>query len=178
MSGVRLIPLQCPRCDTPVLAKLDEVAWVCEQCGQGMKISDERGTDAMDVFFSAALPQNKPGFPYWVARGAVRPLVRSTYHRDSSEEMNAFWATPRLFYVPAYALEIEKVVAAGVSLLHKPVRMEPGARTAILPVVLPPEDVFRVAEFVVMSVEADRRDALKEFKFDLKLDPVQLWILP
>ena len=85
---------------------------------------------------------------------------------------------PRLFYVPAYQLKVEEMVAAGVELLYNPVRMQPGSPAAFAPVVVSPADVQPLAEFMVMSLEADRKDMLKELKFEIKLDPPQLWILP
>ena len=68
-AAVRLIPIQCPRCQTPVPAQVDEVAWVCGQCNQGMLLSEEFGVQALDVFFSAAIPAGGQGKPFWVSRG-------------------------------------------------------------------------------------------------------------
>ena len=174
---IRLIALQCPRCSTPVPAQPEEVAWVCTQCGQGMLLSDEQGVVALDVFFSDSIVQGVKGKPYWVARGAVKPLARWTYKGSAEKDMAAFWAVPRLFYVPAFQLEVEKVVAVGVDLLRTPVRMDTGSPAPFYPVVVSPADVRPLAEFMVMSLEADRKDTLKEFQFEIKLDPPQLWIL-
>jgi hypothetical protein len=176
-SEIRLIALTCPRCGTPVPAQVDEVAWVCAQCGQGMLLSDEQGTRPLEVFFSAGIAPNAKGSPFWVARGAVRVLSRQTYKGNSSKEMSDFWSVPRLFYVPAYRLPVEEVVAVGIKLLRQPVRMEPGSPAAFHPVVVDPGDVHAIAEFIVMSVEAERKDALKELKVEIKLDPPQLWVL-
>jgi len=46
-----------------------------------------------------------------------------------------------------------------------------------LPVVVPPQDVQAISEYIVMSVEAGRKDALRELKFNIRLDPPQLWVL-
>lgn len=177
-EAVRLIPLQCPRCSMAVPAQVDEVAWVCAQCGQGMLLSSSEGTLELDVFFSAAISPGATGRPYWVARGVVNPLDRLTYRGNASEEMKQFWSVPRLFYVPAYQLPIEEIVALGLRLLRQPVRMDRGTPTRFLPVVLSPENIRPVSEFIVMSAEAERKDALRELKFDIRLDPPQLWILP
>lgn len=176
-ESVRLIPLQCPRCSTPVHAQPDEVAWVCAQCGQGMLLSAEDGAGPLDVFFSSSIPQNAAGRPFWVTRGVVRLLERQTYRGNASQEMQEFWGVPRLFYVPAFQLSIEEIVATGVRMLRQPVRMESGSPSRFAPVVLGPESVRPVAEFMVMSIEAERKDALREMKFDIRLDPPQLWIL-
>ena len=56
--------------------------------------------------------------------------------------------------------------------------MEPVSPGRFLPVTTPPEDMQSLAEFLVVTLEAERRDALKEIGFNVKLEEPQLWILP
>lgn len=177
-QSVQLIPLLCPRCQAPIPAQVDEIAWVCEQCGQAALLDEEHGAKAIDVFFSTAVPQNGTGRPYWVGRARVNIANRLTYRGDQSREMNQFWSQGHLFYLPAWQAEIGDLVAAGVKLVREPARMEAGARCRFLPVVLPQRDVLPLAEFIVMSIEAERSDALRELNFKVQMDPLQLWILP
>jgi hypothetical protein len=177
-DAVRLIPLMCPRCQAMLPANVEEVAWVCSQCGQASLLDDAKGALAIDAFFSAAIPQNGTGFPYWVTRGAVSIAQRQTYSGDQSRAMNEFWSTPHLFYIPAWQLAINDLVSAGSKLLRNPLRMEKGSTSKIYPVVLPQRDVRPLAEFIVMSIEAERSDALKQLDFKIQLDPIQLWVLP
>ena len=176
-QAVRLIPLMCPRCQTAVPAKPDEVAWVCEQCGQGMLLDMEHGSSPLDVFFSKAIPQNTLGSPYWVSRGVVTITRRETYQGDKGRDAQKFWETPRLFFVPAWKLAVGEIVTQGVRLLREPARMEVGSRTKFQPVVLGWKNVKPLAEFMVMSIEAERSDAMKELVFTIQLDPPQLWIV-
>lgn len=176
-AAVRLIPLQCPRCQTPVPAQVDEVAWVCEQCRQGILLSDEQGVKPIDVFFSAAVAQGAVGKPFWVTRGSVTPVSRESYQGNRTEEMRQFWSVARLFFIPAYRLGVEDQVALGVRMLNQPAQMQVGGPVGFLPVVVPPQDVQAISEYIVMSVEAGRKDALRELKFNIQLDPPQLWVL-
>lgn len=177
-QAVRLIPLLCTRCQMPVPAKLDEVAWVCEQCGQGLLLNEEKGLLAQDVFFSKEIAQNGTGRPYWVTRGQVTITNRQTYSGNQTKAANEFWAKPRMFFVPAWKVKVEDVVSTGVKLLRSPLGIQPGERTRLYGVVLPAGDVRPLAEFMVMSIEADRSDAMRELAFKLDLDVPQLWVLP
>lgn len=177
-QGVRLIPLLCVHCQTPVPAKPDEVAWVCEQCGQGLLLDEEKGAVAQDTFFSSAIAQNASGWPYWVSSARVTITKRDTYKGNETKAAMEFWAKPHLFFVPASGQSIEEIVSNGVKLLRNPVGMQAGGRTKLAPVVLTPRDLRPLAEFMVMSIEADRSDAMRELLFNLDLDPPQLWILP
>jgi hypothetical protein len=62
-------------------------------------------------------------------------------------------------------------------MLRSPVQLEPGPPCPFLPVVTPPEDLHALAEFIVYSLEADRKDALKTLRFTIRLEKPQLWIL-
>jgi len=50
---VSLIPMLCTRCQTPVEAHPDEVFWVCQNCGQGLLVSDEKGLAAQVFHYGA-----------------------------------------------------------------------------------------------------------------------------
>lgn len=178
-TPVRLIPLVCIQCRSAVSAQPDEVAWVCEQCGQGLLLDAEQGgLTALDVFFSQAVPAGKRGRPFWVARGLVTITGRETYKGNETRAAQAFWESPRLFYIPAWEASLDEVIHLGSQLLRNPVAMQPGSRVPFLPVTTPPGDLRALAEFMIVSMEADRRDALKRIDFTLNLDPAQLWILP
>jgi hypothetical protein len=175
---VQLILLQCPKCQTAVATQPGEVAWVCETCGQGLLLDEVLGAKLIDVFFSAQIPINQSGRPYWVSLGTVSAMIRETYKGDERKAMTEYWSNGRLFFIPAWNLAVEQVVNEGVRLLSQPVTMNPGGRTRFNPVTVTPRDVQALAEFMVMSVEAARKDALRHLDFIIKLEPPQLWILP
>ena len=177
-TPVRLIPLVCVKCSSPVPANPDEVAWVCEQCGQGQILDEAKGLAALDVFFSRALQQGQRGRPFWVTRGTVSISARETYKGNEERAAREFWAAPRLFYIPAWDASLDETIAMGVQLLHNPQRIEQGTPVPFLPVTTGPGDLRALAEFMVVSIEADRRDAMKTINFGLTLEPAQLWVLP
>lgn len=175
---VRLIPLLCPHCQTPIPAQPDEVAWVCTNCQKGLLLDESQGAVPLNIFFHAGLSAGKTGAPFWVTRGRVVFQQRETYRGNEEKAMQAFWAEPRLFAIPAYALPLEEAIALGVKFLQQPLKMEAGKPAPFLPMVVSPQDVHPLAEFIVMSIEAERKDALRRLTFTLSLEPLQCWILP
>ena len=181
-QSVELVPMYCLKCQTPVPAKVEETVWVCSACGQGLLLDPDKGLLALEIHTASGTPgtgaQNVPGHPYWVATGRVT-LSRATFHGDQTGEMQAFWAQPRRFIIPAYALELEEITRLGVNLVRQSPVLTPAASPAPFhPVVLMPEDLRPLAEFIVLTIEAERKDALKELTFTLELEPPELWILP
>ncbi len=176
---IDLIPLVCLKCSTQVPAGLDEVAWVCAQCGQGLSLDEEKGLMPMQVSYSAGIAPDARGKPYWVAEGRVT-LRRETYGSSGkqTDEAQRFWSQPHRFFVPAFTCSLESLLAEGTRLLLQPPALQEGPARRFEPVTLSTEDVLPPAEFIVMAVEAGRKDKLKKVDFTLQLAPAVLWILP
>lgn len=176
---VELIPLACIKCSTPVPASTEEVAWVCIQCGQGLLLDEVRGLAPLEVNYSNAVPPGSLGRPFWVAEGRTA-IQRSTFgsRGGQSKDAQRFWAQPRVFFVPAFAASLETLVSIGVDLLMKPPILQAGPPVSFQPVVLPVEDVRAAADFIVLAIEAGRKDKVKEIQHTIELLTPVLWVLP
>jgi hypothetical protein len=173
---VELIPLVCFKCDTPVPAQPDEVAWVCSRCGQGLLLDESKGVAPLEVNYSAGLPANAKGKPFWVVEGIV-DVQRQTYSGNKSDEALRFWSQPRRFFVPAYTCSLETLVDLGPRLLLNPPALQTGPTAAFEPVTLAPGDIQSMAEFIIMAIEAGRSDMLKQVGVNVKLSTPALWVL-
>lgn len=183
-NSIDLVPLACTKCGRPVPANPGEIAWVCEQCGQGLLLADSSLTPITAKFGGAAAP-GAPGRPYWVAEGRVTMQSREAFEQvgllgmgNQSSPAHQLWDAPRTFYIPAYACTPEELIETGTRLLLNPPPAQSGAAMPFQPVLLAPADVQPLAEAIVMNIEFDRKDHLKEFLFLLQLESPTLLILP
>ncbi len=176
---VELVPLNCLRCSMPIPAQENEVAWLCSTCGASMALSDTGELIPCEINFSANLSPNQKGSPFWVAEGKVE-LVRQSYNRvgNSDREAVSFWAQPRRFFIPAYDCDLEEMLASGIRLLKEPPALQNGPKTDFLPITQSASDVRPFAEFLIIALEASRRDKVKSVQFELELGVLALWILP
>jgi hypothetical protein len=175
---VALIPLVCTKCQTRVPAEPNEVAWVCSQCGQGLLLDVSKGLVPLEVNYAASIASNTPGRPYWVTDGRVAFARRQTYSGNEDREAHNFWSQPRRFFVPAFNSSLDSLLDLGSKLLLQPPSLQPGSPVRFEPVTLALEDVKPLAEFIVMALEAGRKDKLKEIQFSLELTSPVLWVLP
>ena len=175
---VQLIPLVCIKCQTPVPAQPDEVAWVCGQCGQGLLLDVSQGLAPLEVNYAAGIAPNTPGKPFWVTEGRVAFASRQTYSGNEDREAHNFWGQPRRFYVPAFTSTLEDLLEVGSKLIVRPPSLQAGSPVRFDPVTLAPEDVNPLAEFIVMALEAGRKDKLREIQFSVELSSPVLWIMP
>jgi predicted RNA-binding Zn-ribbon protein involved in translation (DUF1610 family) len=174
-----LQPLQCLKCQTPLPAEPDEVAWLCPSCGQAVLLDESQpaGLALLEMHFAAGIQNGQRGRPFWVAQGLVT-VQRQTYSGDESRQALEFWKTPRTFFVPAYSCTLDELISLGMQLLKQPVSMMQAQSAAFLPVILSPQDVRPMAEFIIMGIEAERRDMIKSVNVQLNLAKPILWVLP
>jgi hypothetical protein len=176
---IELVPLVCIQCSTAIPAEVEEVAWVCAQCGQGMVLDEAHGLVPLEIHYSAEIPQNTPGKPYWVADGQVT-MDRTTYDygEEHEEAVRQFWGQSRRFFVPAFQAPLDSLLKVAKAMLLNPPRLSTGSATPFESVTLYRQDVLAAAEFIVIAIEAERTDKLKSIDFELKLSDLVLWILP
>lgn len=176
---IELTPLVCLHCSTPIPAGSDEMAWVCAQCGQGMALDVQKGLTPVQVHYAEGIPPNGRGKPYWAAEGQVA-LQRQVYRSSgkSAQEAAQFWGGPRRFFIPAYSISQEELLSQTTRFMLQSPALKPGTSAQFEPVTLSMEDIQPVAEFIVLAIEAGRKDMLKDIHFTLKLSLPSLWILP
>jgi hypothetical protein len=177
-TSVTLKLLKCPTCSTPVPAEEDEAAWVCATCGAGLQLTSD-GLAPLTVHWAVARQGARPDAwrPFWALAGQAQFHQRVSY--KGHEEPEPLWARPVRFYVPAFAITLDKLQSLGADLTRRQPALRPGpAAGALQGVSLLPDDARRVAEFVVLTIEATRPDKLRSVQFDLQLAAPELWVLP
>lgn len=174
---VVLVPMSCLKCNSPLPAEPDQVAWVCPVCSQANYLDDVQGLQPLEIFYAASLPQNATGKPYWVADGQVS-LQRETFGSSKYKDAEQFWSQPRRFFIPAYSASLDALLSQATNLLFNPPAVKTGAPARFEPVTMDMKDVTAAAEFIIVAIEAGRADRLKKVDFQLKLSRPVLWILP
>jgi hypothetical protein len=172
--SIRLIPLKCIQCQAPLPAKADEIAWRCTTCGAGQRLGEDKLLP-LDIHFAEA--QGQAWRPYWVFEGSVT-IVRRQTQRGSGRGFD--WSKVKHWWLPAFTLKIEQAQQIAVQLTRtQPVMSSvptpPGV--AITGCTLSPEDARKLAEFVVLSLEAGQPDWLQSIDFRLDLGQPVLWML-
>jgi hypothetical protein len=163
----------------PVPAEEEEAAWVCTQCGQGIYLDGARGPVSQEIHYASGVAPNTPGKPFWVAEGRV-VMQRAAFQGGSkpSAEASQFWSQARRFFVPAFQGPLDEQLRLGMQWVRQPPGLTEGPPVPFLPVRLYKEDVLPAVEFIVMAIEAERADKVKQVQFSLELSEPVLWIFP
>jgi hypothetical protein len=176
-ASIELVLLKCIQCGTPVPAEEDEVAWVCATCGRGLLLTE---TELVPIAVHwAAAPDGARGAqrrPVWVFDGSVEIVRRESFSgRSQADDM---WRNPVRLFVPAYTCPLQELEDVGARLTRQQPVLNPGPAGELKGCTLLPAEARTVAEFVVLTIEAERKDKLKSIECRLNVGPPELWLLP
>lgn len=176
---VELVALKCVKCETMIQANEEEVAWTCPQCRQGNLLAPT-GLLPLPVHWGGSRPGSVQlrWLPFWVFTAVVNVTGRQTY--GGNQQPDKLWSQPRRFYLPAFTATLEQMERLGADLTKAQPALTAGpAAGSLADCTLPPDDAISAAEFVVITIEADRRDKLREIHFAINTqDNPELWLLP
>lgn len=178
-APAKLFALECVSCHYALTAGEQEVAWTCPQCGKGTQLTGD-GLAAVTVNWCLARPgaPSARWLPFWVFSGRVVFGRRETF--SGNEPPNTLWGAAVRFYIPAFSTSVDMLEALGAALTRKqPAFLAGPAAGQLADCSLLPEDAVTAAEFVVLTIEAERRDMLRRIEFQIhnKTAP-ELWVLP
>lgn len=175
---IGLTPLLCANCQTVLPAFPDEMAWRCQQCGAGWALDTANDSlQPIALHFSHQLDPRVPGRPFWVAVGTVT-VERDTFSGNAAREARDFWAQPRRFFLPAFTCSLETMLELSRELMMKPPDLQDGDPAPFAAVTVSAYDLPPLAEFVVFSFEAERKDQIKALQVRVQLQRAEIWVLP
>jgi hypothetical protein len=180
---MKLVLLRCPNCAQPLAPDNDDVVYMCRNCFTSVSI-DERGLQVANVRF--ALPatadeRTATWLPFWIYEGRVQILNRETQGRSDKEASTQQWANPLRMFVPAWQISVEVAQEVGSRLVQRQpvtsfVQRPEGAYMEAA--VVSPQDARHLVEFIILAIEARRRDWLKSLDFRIEAGEPELWAMP
>jgi hypothetical protein len=181
---MKLIALRCPTCTNPLSVENDDVVVACLNCQTTVAIS-ENGPVKMPIRF--AIPAGQHGLgsmwsPFWVFNGRVHIKRRETQGGGSAEkDSRQLWGSPRVLYVPAWELTMHTAQKVGSYLIQQQPELQEVERPSevqFTSATVTPGDARKLLEFIVLAIEARRKDMLKNLVFDLEIGEPQMMALP
>jgi hypothetical protein len=183
---MQVIQVKCPKCGNPIMSKQKDTVFYCSNCGV-MHIRNG-GISVLDFEigeFNKGAPQDRVYVPFWrMYSTVVINKVRSeggglfklaNWFRGGSNTANMF------IWVPASEMEIDRFKALAVEFTVNPppygTRMDFGL-VPRLPAVVKKEEALEMADFVVVTIEAEKPGVLQDLDYSLTVHDAKLVYMP
>ena len=121
--------------------------------------------------------------PFWVFHGRVHLAQRETQggSRSAQKQAEAFWQEPRRLFVPAWDIPLSEAREIGRELVERQPVYQAGSwpnGATFTEATVAPEDALKLLEFIIITIEAQRKDWLRHLQFWLEVGAPELWLLP
>ena len=177
---MKLHSLTCPQCAQWLSPAPDTVVMACPRCTTAVAL-DDAGIKTLPVQFVAGKTENVEWYPFWTFEGQVELITRETQKGNKQSQAEQFWQQTHRFLIPAWNLDMWQARDLGLDFLQKPPQLslldEP-PNAPFYPVTLTREDALKLIDFIVLTLEANRDDWLRDLQFRLGINVPALWLLP
>ncbi len=183
---MKVVQVKCPQCGLPIQTKVLDQLFYCESCHT--LHSRNGGVNIVPYEIADVRPDLKGQatyYPFWrvfctvnitssnVAGGTLYKLSKYMQGGGNTGSFNIF--------VPAAEMEIGSSKQLAMSLTYEPPRYRPrmdfGGRQR-LGTNITKEEAADVADFVIVTMEAEKPGVLQSLTYDLKVNDTKLIYLP
>jgi hypothetical protein len=182
---MKLLLLRCPLCAEPLAPDVQEaVVFDCPSCQTPVAITDTGLAMETVQFVAPAHAEAEKvtdWLPFWLFEGQVHIDKRETQGRARTAEVEHLWSQPRRLFVPAWTVDMHNARDIGSTLAQRqplfvPVERPSGAQMKTATVTA--EDALKMLEFIIITIEAQRDDWLRNIEFRMELGNPTLYAIP
>lgn len=180
---MKLIAARCPVCAQMLKVEQDDLIVACGNCRTAIRL-DQGELQRVQVVYATPGPGAMADrwLPMWIFQGKVTISKRDTQGRGDNS-WREFWEGPRYFYIPAWELSLSTLQEVSVPLAksqprYRPLPANQQGQLSLQPVTVSPEDARKLLEFLVLEIEVQRKDWLKDIAFEVAASEASLWALP
>ncbi|MBW6517909.1 MAG: hypothetical protein K0A89_05350 [ANME-2 cluster archaeon] len=189
-SGLRLVALKCEKCGSLLDADQHDVVYYCNNCDTGYEIINEKD-ELVPIEVEFAIPENKRGseifyYPFWVFDSDIE--ITSREASGTAGSLGKFIkknlgmegeAKPvEKFFVPAFDTSMENVKMLGLEFTQKQPDYDTIKKDKLRGCIYSREDAEKIADFIFLSMEAERADMLKHISYSLGLSSPKIVGIP
>lgn len=183
MSEFKLVAVKCKNCDSGLVVEVNDNVTYCTSCGSGFEIINGELTPIEINFAAATLRDNGEMIykPFWLVKTHIDILERKASgaflknlfggNENSSGDIN--------FYIPAFycSLDVLKNLATQFT-AKNPVASPQKYNASLIGFGYGKEDAKKLSEFILISLEAEKSDTIKKFKYKIDFKSLEILGIP
>ncbi|MBK8551699.1 MAG: hypothetical protein IPL53_11800 [Ignavibacteria bacterium] len=184
MSDFILEAVKCKKCASGLLVEVNDNIVYCSSCGSGFEIINGE-LIPIEINFAAAALRGEGEMiykPFWLLKTKISIAERKAsgnFLKNIFGGGNDNTSGDIIFYIPAFYCPIEtmKNLATQFTIKH-PVASPQKYNTKLTGFAYGKEDAKKLAEFILISLEAEKSDTMKSFNYDMKFESMEILGIP
>jgi hypothetical protein len=181
MANFKIEVVKCKNCASGLMVEMNDSVTYCSSCGNGYEIIDGDLYPIEINFAAAALPSEGELIykPFWYLKANVTILVRESdkgYYSDGGGK-KAYGDI--IFYIPAFSCPVESMRQLAIAYTQRnPVASPQKYNVKVTGFNYGKEDARKLAEFVLISLEAEKKDTMKQFEYKIDFNSFEILGIP
>ena len=183
MSDFKLEAVKCAKCGSGLMVEINDFITYCTSCGNGFEIVDGVLQQIEVNFANAAIREDGELIykPFWLMDSHIDILERQS---SGGFFKNLFGGSEKSsgdikFYIPAFYCSIDSFKNLASSFTSKnPVASPQKYNAKLTGFSFGKEDAMKLAEFILISFEAEKSDTMKTFKYNINFKSHEILGVP
>jgi len=183
MAEFKLEAIKCKNCGSGLMVEVNDFVTYCTNCGSGFEIVDGV-LQPIEVNFANAAIRDEGEMvykPFWILNTHVTILERTS---SGGFFKNLFGGNDGTggdikFYIPSFYAPVDKLKELAYTYTQKnPVASPQKYNVKLTGYAFGREDAEKIAEFILISFEAEKSDTMKTFRYDIKFNNYEILGIP
>jgi hypothetical protein len=183
MSDIVIEAVNCKNCGSGLVVEVNDNLVYCSSCGSGFEIIDGK-FEPIEINFAAASIRSEGEMvykPFWLIDANVNILERKS---SGGFLKNIFGGNEASsgnikFYIPAFYTSLDSMKNISTQFTIKnPVASPQKYNVKLTGFAYGKEDAKKFAEFILISLEAEKSDTMKKFRYELKFNAFEILGIP
>jgi len=184
LSDFILEAVKCKKCDSGLVVEMNDNIVYCSSCGSGYEIINGEFLPIEINFAAAALRGDGELIykPFWLVKTKVEILDRKA---GGNFLKNLFGGSGEQtsgninFYIPAFYCSLESMKNLSTQFTSRnPVASPQKYNTKLTGFVYGKEDAKKLSEFLLISLEAEKSDTMKNFNYKIDFETMEVLGIP
>ena len=175
--------IKCKNCGSGLVVEINDNVTYCSSCGSGFEIINGEFQPIQINFAAAALKSEGDLVykPFWLLKSNVNILERTS---SGGIMKNIFGGSSSssgdiIFYIPAFTCSLDSLKEIASTFTTKnPVASPQKYNVKLTGFSYGKEDAKKLAEFILISFEAEKSDMMKTFRYEINFDSCEVLGIP
>ena len=180
----KLRALTCGKCGSGLVVEVNDNITYCTSCGSGFEIEDG-DLKPIEINFAAAAIRGDGEMvykPFWFIKAHIEVHERKAagnFLKNMFGGSNENASGELAFYIPAFYCSLDSMKNLATQFtVRNPVASPQKYNTKLVGFAYGKEDAKKLAEFILISLEAEKSDTMKSFKYTITFNDMEILGIP